>query len=267
MQRRVFFLLILFIVMTSVAASTAAAESTAGEGLRIVWFDGKGCYHFDDPLPYLNAVLSGKLSDPEIATAIASVCRDRKNVTPDDLQGIAAALDPLKHTAAFYLSIESITASASKLIHDHFAAPAPAPASITIKSFGFTVQGDVSKFSGTDESNLLLAIPADPAVLVKATTESINNELQLETLLLRAADSDAWQTIARKTNIGAGGVSMLMNLKPGPWVFYMNQKDLITQCYRVIIPAGSFKELIADKVCMGPRTRLVFKGDEEKPEP
>lgn len=263
MQREVKLMLIFFIGITMVAISLAAVKAVAGNGQSIVWFDGEGSYHFEDPLPYLNDVLSGKIIDPEIAAAIASVCRDRKNVTQDDIVGIAGALDPLKHTAAFYPSVESITGS-SKVLLDHFRAPAAAMGSITIRSFGFMAQGPVSQLSGTNRSNLLLAIPADPAVLVKATTEIINDKLQLETVLLKAADSDAWNTMAQKLGIGIGGVSMLRNLKPGPWIFYMNQNDLVTQCYRVIISGGSTKELVLEKVCTGPRKRLELKSDEKK---
>ncbi len=240
-----------------------AAEDSKEKPFQIVWFDGAGLYHSSDPLPYLNDVLSGKVKDPEIQTMLTVVCKDKQTVTHDDIAKIADFLDPLKHTAAFYPLDEARLAAQQKIIRDHFASTVAATGSLNIKSLSFIAQGDVSKLTGAPDTNLLLAIPADPVIIGHTTIEVTDSGFQLEQTLVKAARESEWSSQSQQSTVAIGGVSTLLNLKPGPWIVYLNQKDLITQCYRVLIPSEGKKELVADKPCAPPRIRFTWKGETE----
>ncbi|MBN1879237.1 hypothetical protein JW823_03925 [bacterium] len=246
----------------SLAGSIEKEQTTPPAAM--VWFDGSGAYHYSDPIPYLNDVLSGKKKDSEIHAVLSTICKDRMEIVPKDLPLIAAAMNPLTQTAAFYPDDSQFITAGTKRIREHFASSAAATGSLSVKSFGFMAQGDSSRLTGVPDSNLLLAIPADPGIVSKATTHVDDSGLRLEKVLLTGADSPEWSGYAQRIPVGIAGMSMLFNLKPGPWIIYLNQKDLITQCYRVIIPVGTNKELIAEDICVPPRKQFSMKVDEKQ---
>jgi len=84
------------------------------------------------------------------------------------------------------------------------------------------------------------------------------DELNLEKELLLAAKSSDWSQHAQTTNLGEGSISSLFNLSPGRWIIYKNQRNLITQCYCIIVTPDTKNELIADKICYSPRVKLIF---------
>jgi hypothetical protein len=231
---------------------------------KMVWFDGAGTYHYDDPVPYLNKVLAGTVRDQEVLDILKEVCKDQKTIAHAHLPLIAAALEPLKHTFSICYPDENMIKANSRKIREFFESPSAVPGSLTIQTFSFQSRGDVSVLMGGNEGSTLLAIPADPLILKDASNEIDENGLPLEKALLAGAKSDEWSKHSRITNLTPGGTSYLFEMHTGPWIIFMDQGGLITQCYRVIIQPGSKNELIAEKTCCAPRSRFGVKDSGEK---
>jgi hypothetical protein len=225
---------------------------------KLVWFDGFGAYHYDDPVDYFNKVLSGELKDPEAQMLLSTFCKDIQKVSSKDVLKIAAELDPLKHTLAIYYPDKKLTEKHRTIIVDHFGDKSSITAAINIKSFAFQIQGPVSQVKGANDINLLLAVPADPEVMKRATNLIVDDDLSLQKELLVAAKSPDWSQHAQISKIGEGGISYLLNLSPGPWIIYMNQRNLIIQCYRFIVKSDTQNDLIAEKISAPPMGKLVF---------
>lgn len=254
-------IIMLLIVMNMVVS---AEEKEQVKPQKMVWFDGTGAYHYDDPVPYLNNVLSGAVRDQEVLDVLKEMCKDKKPIVHEHLPLIAAALEPMKHTFSICYPDENMIKNTSQRIREYFDSPSAVAGSLTIRTFSFQSRGDVSVLMGGDENSTLLAIPADPAILKDATNEIGEKGLPMERVLFEGAKSDEWRKHARITNLTPGGTSYLFEMHVGPWIIYMDQGGLITQCYRIVIQPGNKNELIAEKTCCAPRSRFGVKDSGEK---
>lgn len=247
---------ILFPIVSAEDAGNAKPE-------KMVWFDGTGAYHYDDPTAYLNDVLSGKIKDKEVLEILTGVCKEKKTVTYEQLPLISAALDPLKHTFFLCYPDDKQLAANSQKIREFFGTQLESSGSLTIKTFSFETRGDISLLHGGIDSSTLLAIPADPMILKNATNETDKKELPLEKALREGAKSAEWSKFAQMTTLPPEGTTYLFDLHAGPWIIFMDRGGLITQCYRVIVGAGYKNELVAERTCCPPRSKLSVKGSEE----
>jgi len=252
----------LCLAIAGVPAVAADTGKTPAEDMT-VWFDHTGAYHCGGLVEYMNDVLGETKKDPEFAEVLKVVLPGRKKVTVADLPKIGAGFNPLKHTAAVYISGADYLQAHAKTVKDAFQTPAEASGVLTIKSFGIQGQGNIGMIQGSTPTNLLLAVPADPVMLASATNASMNTAPVMETVFLSARESADWISHAQRSQVMATGVSNLFNLHPGPWIIYMNQNSVIVQCYRVIIAPGS-NNLTADQICFRPRlgTRTDDTGDK-----
>lgn len=257
----VYFMVVACVFAGPMWASEKSPVTTEGDS--IVWFDSTGAYHYGGLLEYINEVLADTSKDPDFSEILKKTVPGKKTVTVGDLPRIAAAFDPLKHTAAVYIQGAEYLEKHKTLVKDAFKDPAAAPGLLTLKAFGIQGQGNIAMVPGSTQTNLLLAIPADPLILAGAGNTPLNNAPQMEAVFIKASQTPDWQPHARRSQVMSTGVSTLFNLHPGPWIVYMNQYSVIVQCYRVLIQPGS-NELTADQICFRPRlgSKTETKGDD-----
>ena len=263
-MKTVKFISVLGFIFVVLLSTVLAEDAEKQKPEKMVWFDGTGAYHYDDPTTYMNDVLSGKIKDKEVLEILKGVCKEQKTVSYEQLPLIAEALDPLKHTFFLCYPDDKQIEKNSQKIREYFTSELESSGSLTIKTFSFESRGDTSIFGGS-ESNTLLAIPADPLILKNATNEMNEQELTLEKALRDGVKTPEWSRFAQGTNLPPTGTIYLFDLHAGPWVIYMDRHGLITQCYRVIIGAGYKNELVAERTCCPPRTKFMLKSDEQTP--
>ncbi len=255
-----------FVMMLIAAIGVLSAEVRSDDvtSMKMVWFDSSGAYHYSNPLPYLNDVLQGKVENAELRGILKNLSKDAERIEKEHLPLIASAIDPLRHTFALYYPDDELIARTRDKVVNHFSAESETMANVTIRSYSFQIQGNVSMMSMGTGQNILIAVPADPAILTKATNKIVDDELVLFKLLKESTQTDQWKELSQTVQPGPDGTTVLFNLKPGPWIVFIDQSGLITQCYRMVVKPNQPNNLIADKVAAVPRSRIKLHVDEDK---
>jgi glycosyltransferase 2 family protein len=256
--------ILMIMVLLTIGFTAADDASNTKNSMKVVWFDGTGAYHYSDPLPYMNNVLQGKVTDTELRSVLSDVCKDADKITKEHLVLIADALDPLGHTFALYYPNDELIARNREKIIEHFNRESEVSTQVNIRSFSFQSQGDVSMILPGSGQSKLIALPADPERLTIATNQIVNDQLVMDKVLTESAKSPEWKHLAQIIQPSPDGNTLLFNLRPGPWIIYIDQKGLFTQCYRIILKPGQANELIADKTSAPPRKALKLRNKTEE---
>lgn len=234
-------LLLVFLAPVSHAGKVADYSSA-------VWFDSTGLFHSGDLLKYLNDVHSGSIKDHQIAKAISAVRKPGKTIKTRHVEKIARQLDPLKHTAAIYTVSSEDMSEHTKTVSEYFANPVGKPGTLDLLYYAIQLQGDAYSISGISDTNIMLALPADPRIASKLSLEIGQEGVpNLQSVMFAAVEHPKWNAMARHAIPPVTGKLKIGGLHPGPWIVFLNQHDCMNFCYRIqILPGKTTKITVTE---------------------
>jgi hypothetical protein len=215
-----------------------SVSSASEPAANLKWFDGEGCFHYGDPLQYLNSVLSGNQKDDVLLDAMRTVFPGIQQISIEQLSALSEKLASNHSAAAIYYPDKKIIKKLHKeMISEFDKNKLLPPGSIVIEGFGVKVQGPIQLFKGSSR-NVMIAIPADPKIIEELTDIWKDISPEADRIFDAVLKKKPWKTCASVKIPDPMGRAIFDGLTPGNWLIWVNQFNMLTYLYRVNVETG-----------------------------
>lgn len=206
---------------------------------EIRWFDSSGAFHLGSPEKYCDLVRNGNLEDPVIKSMIEAGFPENPIWDTQTHEQFKLRFESAEGEGYVLLPDKKSIKKESKAFKKAFNERAAKTERGEILLQGFAVQNQAPKQMNIDIHEIVVAVPADPALIAEITQDRNEKGIPIvESLITNAALSRSWASYANRTQIDAGGRGLLQNLVPGPWLIWVNQHGVLTYLYRIEVQSG-----------------------------
>jgi len=214
----------------------------------VVWFDGSGAFRNDSLVDYMNKLLTGSNKDPSILEVIKLKFPDATKLTEDQVDSIRKAINTKNTTAAFYGLTDTPSQGEESTFKTHFKAKLSNSkrSGLKLQGFGIDKHGGIQKYGGSSD-NYIFLIPADPDLISQMIKSGMGNNNQIKVSIKAITEDKFWGEYTSKGTMDLIGKAVFENLVPGPYLVYVNQFDILTYLYRVVISKDQTVTLFLEK--------------------
>jgi len=237
-------ILLVIFSMTSLIQSVNA-ENQVMTSTDEPWFDGSGAFHYSSPVKYINQVISGSVKDQFFENTVKTLFPDAKELTEEYLVQLSAHLFESHSAAAFYHSRSQMEIDGQRAIFlKRFKENAKSDARGTLKlqGYGLTTRGPSEKLSGSN-TNIVIAYPADPALIAQFTRCFSNRIPDVEKLILNAVSNGPAKEFSKQSKVDLIGRLEIEDMVPGWYLVWVNQYSILKYLYRIEVKPDQIVEL------------------------